>query len=223
MGKYKIHSEQELEAMPDEEYERLEKELVRAFNDLGVNHSKGYDLIGLETLLSRVEELREAPKWTLGKNFHALSKKQCKTVTSAREKAEKLRVSLVDDLKELIGDGMLVFDEPVKLSEEDEEYDEDSFIRIFMCEEWDDDECEYEYWLRCDTDPFGEGIPVSELSLKTLLEVFSRMKWSEARLYSEEEVAACDGYPKNAPVPEDEALAALLKKAFPMDGDQDEA
>jgi len=208
-----IHTKQELDLMSDEERELLDEGLVEAVNDMAVNHSTYRDTTEMETLLSRVEELREAPKWSLGKEFHSMSKTQSRKVESALKKAEKLHDELAAGLELIIGDGMLVFKKPVVCPPEHDDEEPYSFDRIYLSELWDDDECEYEYSMSCDSGDFDPCCSLSpyDLPLATLLEVFNRIEWSQARWFSEEEVAACHGFPKIVEDPGKEALKAKLK------------
>jgi hypothetical protein len=152
----------------------------------------------LETLLSKVEELREAPKWTLGKEIDRMPKEQSGKVRSALKKAEKLRAQLVSDLELIVGDGMLVFEEPVVCPPETPGEEPYSFNRIYLAELWDDDECEYEYCMSCDSGYYDldDSLSPSDLPMAALLEIFNRIEWGGARWFSEEEIAACDGMPE---------------------------
>ena len=203
--------------MSEEERELLDESLVKELNDLPVNHSSCRDTIGMETLLARVEELREAPKWTLGQDYIAMPKARSRVIASGLKKAEKLHDALVRDLETFIGDGMLVFREPVFIPGEDPQEEGPSFTRIYQTEEWDEDEYEYEYWFRCDADPFEDGISLWELGLDVLLEVFSRIRLGEALLFSEEEVAACGGLPTIAENPDEKAFWKKLERLMGQD------
>lgn len=218
MGKYVVHTQEELELMSDEELERLENNLVEAYENLGVKHSSLRSLTELETLLSKVEELREAPKWTLGKEIDRMPKEQSGKVRSALKKAEKFRAQLVSDLELIVGDGMLVFEEPVVCPPETPGEEPYSFNRIYLAELWDDDECEYEYCMSCDSGYYDlyDSLSPSDLPMATLLEIFKRIEWGGARWFSEEEIAACDGMPK---IVEDPEAANPFESLEEPDGD----
>jgi hypothetical protein len=199
--------------MSDEERERLDEGLVEAVDDMIVNHSTYRDTTEMETLLSRVEALREAPKWSLGKDFRSMSKTQSRKVESALKKAEKLHDELAGKLELIIGDGMLVFKKPVVCPRELDDVEPFSFGRIYLSELWDDEECEYEYFMMCDSGDCHPDCNLSpyDLPLATLLEVFNRIERSQARWFSEEEVAACNGCPEIVADPGKEASRAKTK------------
>lgn len=181
------HTPEEFEQMSDEEFENYEARLFEIAEDIFLKRSTVEEL---EISLLRIKELAKNKKKKRGhSNYWQFSKEEKACLSNIHSAAEEFKKTIIKEITDFIGEGMLIFARAFKC----EVYSEAYLIKYMYKERYYDlyDECEYTEVIYCTKNPGAEnGIEINMLSLDVLMKIYHKIDAGAALLLSEEEVIA---------------------------------
>ena len=183
---YKRHTEGELEALSEQEYNKLADQITEIAKGLGIEDAECMDIPELEDHII----LRQTPAKKMGHKIWE-NKSEWKKYSAIQSKASKLKDEILSTL-EWIADGYIKM-KPVKVKYEDGISPEDSIsltvTGIFVETDYEEDETTLYCALKnppADYDFDWDRIEASRLSAEALMTIISSLV-KNAVIYSREE------------------------------------